>query len=53
MPVLVAGVVAENLLAQAGAVDVYINFGGGDVFMPEHLLYRTQVGAALEQVGGK
>lgn len=43
----------EYLLTQAGAVDVYIYFGGGYVFVSEHLLDRPQVGTAFEQVSGE
>ena len=30
-----------------------VDLGGGDALVAEHLLDGTQVGAALEQVGGK
>ena len=43
--------VGEDFVAQAGAVDVDVDFGGGDALVTEHLLNGTQVGAALEQVG--
>ena len=50
---MVARVVGEYLAAQQGIVEMYVDFGGGDAFVAEHLLYGTQVGASFEQVGGK
>ena len=50
---LVAGVVLEDFVAEAGAVDVDVDFGGSDAFVAQHLLDGTQVGSAFEQVGGK
>ena len=46
----VAGVVVEDFFAQAGAVDVDIDFGGGNAFMPKHLLDGTKVGSAFKQM---
>ena len=40
----------EDFFAEAGAVDVYVYFGGGDAFVTEHLLYGTKVGSAFKQV---
>ena len=51
--VFVAGVVGEDFVAQAGAVDVDVDFGGGDALVAQHLLDGAQVGSALEQVGGE
>ena len=51
--VLVAWVVVDDLGTQPLGVDVGIYLGGAYVFVAEHALYDTQVGAALEQVGGK
>ena len=48
---MVAGVVQEDFFAQARAVDVEVDFGGGNVFVPQHLLDCTQIGTAFEQVG--
>ena len=45
--------VGEDLVAQAGAVNVDIDFGSGDALMTQHLLDGSQVGSALEQMGGK
>src|SRR5579862_6384948 len=39
--------------SQIFAVDVCVNLRGRDVRVPEHVLHRTQVGAALEQVRGE
>ena len=50
---VVAGVVLQDFVAQAGAVDVDVYFGGGDALVAQHLLDGAQVGTALEQVGGK
>ena len=44
----IAGVVGEDFLAQAGGVDVEVDFGGGYGFMAEHLLDCAEVGAAFE-----
>ena len=32
---------------------MHVDFGGGDVFVPKHHLYGTQIGPSLQQVGGK
>ena len=45
--------VGEDLVAQAGAVNVNIDFGSGDALMTQHLLDGSQVGSALEQMSGK
>ena len=50
---VVAGVVLEDFVAQAGAVDVDVDLGRGDALVAQHLLDGTQVGTALEQVGGE
>ena len=50
---VVAGVVAEDFVAQAGAVDVDVDFGGGNVLVAEHLLNGAQVSTTLEQMCGK
>ena len=50
---VVAGVVGEDFVAQAGAVDVDVDLGRGDALVAQHLLDGTQVGAALKQMGGK
>lgn len=39
--------------AQEFAVEMGIDFGGGDAFVSQHFLYGAQVGAALYQVGGE
>ena len=44
----VAGVVEEDFFAQARAVDVDVDFGGGNAFVTEHLLYGTKVGSAFK-----
>ena len=50
---VVAGVVLQDFVAQAGAVDVDVDLGRGDALVAQHLLDGTQVGTALEQVGGE
>ena len=50
---MVAGVVGEDFVAQAGAVDVDIDFGRRDALMAQHLLDGTQVSTAFKQMGGK
>lgn len=49
----VAGMVLDDFAAQHGAVDMRVDFGGGDALVPQHALDGPQVGASLEQVGGK
>ena len=49
----VAGMVEKDFLAQAGAVDVGVDFGGGDALVTKHRLDGTQVGTTLEEVGGE
>ena len=50
---IIAGVVLEDFVAQAGAVDVDVDLGCGDALVTQHLLDGAQVGTALEQVGGE
>ena len=45
--------VLEDFVAQAGTVDVDVDLGRGDALVAQHLLDGTQVGTALEQVGGE
>ena len=45
--------VLHDFVAQAGAVDVDVDLGGGDALMAKHLLDGTQVGTALKQVSSK
>ena len=49
----VAGVVEEDFFAQASAVDVDVDFGGGDALVPKHNLYDTQVGTTLNEMRSK
>lgn len=42
-----------ELLAQELAVDVGVELGGAYAFVAEHGLYGTEVGTALEEVGGE
>ena len=46
-------VVAHNLLAQAVPVYVHIYLRGADILVAKHLLNGTQVGASLQEMGGK
>ena len=34
-------------------VQVHVDFRSAQVLVPEHVLYRTQVGTPLKEVGGK
>ena len=49
----VAGVVLQNFLSQVAAVQMHVDFCGAYVFVAEHGLYATEVGASLQQMGGK
>src|SRR5215472_16840168 len=40
-------------LAQMGPGQVRIKLGGGNITMPQHLLYCPQIRAPFEQVGGE
>ena len=42
-----------HFLPKERAVDMHVDFGGGDALMSEHFLYGTQIGAALEKMRGK
>ena len=42
-----------HFLSKERAVDMHVDFGGGDALMSEHFLYGTQIGAALEKMRGK
>ena len=44
---------AEVGLAAPAVGHVRVALGGGEVGMPEHLLHRAEIGAALEQVRGE
>ena len=46
-------VVGEDFVAEDGAVEVEVDFGGLDAFVAEHLLDGAQIGAAFEQVSRK
>ena len=46
-------VVGEDFVAEDGAVEVEVDFGGLDAFVTEHLLDGAQIGAAFEQVSRK
>ena len=48
-----AGVVLQNFLAQVTAVQMHVDLCGTNVFVAEHGLYGTEVGAPLQQMGGK
>ena len=46
-------VVGEDFVAEDGAVEVEVDFGGLDAFVAEHLLDGAQIGAPFEQVSRK
>ena len=35
------------------SVEMGVDFGGGDAFVAQHLLYGTEIGAALHEVRGE
>lgn len=43
----------QYLFPQELAVDMRIDFGGGNLFMSQHLLDSKQVGSPFQQVGGE
>ncbi len=43
----------DDGLSQVFTVQVGIDFGGDDRFVPQHLLYSPQIGTTFHQVGGK
>ena len=48
-----SGVVLYDFAAQLVAVDMRIDFGGGDGLVPQHALDGAQVGPSFQQVGGE
>lgn len=49
----VARVMQQDLVSEAAAVDMGVDLGSDDALVAEHGLNGAQVGAALQQVGGK
>ena len=47
------GVMVEKFGTESGAVEMDVDFGGGDRFMPQHFLDGTQVGAPFQKMGGE
>ena len=45
--------VSDYLFPQTVTVNMGINLGGSDAFMPQHALNRPQIRPALQQMGGK
>ena len=43
----------QYFLSYGSGVYVHVDFGGAYALVPQHGLYGTQVGTALEQWGGK
>ena len=43
----------NNFLSETRAIDVRVDFCGGNTLVAEHRLYGAQVGTAFEQMGGK
>lgn len=52
-PFLVSGVKLCDVAANVVAVEMRVDFSGGDALVPQHLLNGAKVGAALYEVGGK
>lgn len=50
---LKVGVVCDELAAEEGAVEVEVDFGGGDGFVAEQFLDGAKVGAPLKEMGGE
>ena len=50
---IIPWVEGEDFFAEASAVNVNVNFGGGNAFVSEHLLNGSQVGSTFKQVCGK
>jgi len=46
-------VILDNRASEVITVKVRVYLGGSDRFMPEHLLNRAEVGAALYKVRGE
>lgn len=49
----IAGVVGEDFVVEAGAVDVEVDFGGSNAFVSEHLLDGSERSSTFEKVGGE
>ena len=50
---LISRKVLQNLISKKAAINVGIDFGSTNAFVPQHGLNGAQVGSALQQVGGK
>ena len=50
---LISRKVLQNLISKKAAINVGIDFGSTNAFVPQHGLDGAQVGSALQQVGGK
>jgi len=48
-----SGMVLDECGAQEFAVDVGVDFGGGDGFVAEHFLDGPEVGTAFDEMGGE
>ena len=53
IPRLATWMMFQYLFPQELAVDMRIDFGGGNLFMSQHLLDSKQVGSPFQQVGGE
>ena len=42
--------VGNDRFAQEPLVEVRVQLGCGDAFVPQHILHRAQIGAAFDQV---
>ncbi len=40
-------------IGQMGTVHMHVHLGGGNAFVPQHLLYGPKVGPVLQQMGGE
>ena len=50
---VVARMFVNDFGAQECHIDVRVDFGGENAFVPEHLLNSPQIGTAFEQMCGK
>ena len=49
----IAGMMLDNFTSESVPVDMCIDFSGGDGFMSQHILYRSQVCSSTHQMRSK
>ena len=50
---LFTGVASVEGFVEVGVADVGVAIGGGDIYVTEHFLDDSEIGAVVEEVGGK